>query len=260
VWHDRHVAEREYGWLYPAASAVVFPVFRLLWRIRVDGRDRVPESGQAIICANHVSVLDSFLLPVALPRRITFVGKSEYMDSWKTKHLFPALGMIPIDRRGGDASQRALDAAVEVLERGELFGIYPEGTRSRDGVLHRGHTGAARLALRTGAPIIPVGLRGTRDIQPPEARFPKLFRPVEVRFGRPIDPERYRARTEHDHLVLRQMTDELMFEIRELSGQNYVDTYATKKAEDLPTKTAVIPSANGSPATSEVVGAKPAIA
>jgi 1-acyl-sn-glycerol-3-phosphate acyltransferase len=180
-----------------------------------------------------------------LPRRITFVGKAEYMDSWKTKYIFPAMGMIPIDRGGGSASERALNAAARVLERGELFGIYPEGTRSRNGVLHKGHTGPARLALRTGAPLVPVGLRGTRDIQPPDAKLPKLFMNAEVRFGKPITVDRYRDRDD-DRMVLRQLIDEVMFEIRTLSGQEYVDTYATKKAESLPTDTAQMPSsANG---------------
>ena len=152
------------------------------------------------------------------------------MDNWKTKYLFPAMGMIPIDRSGGSASERALNAAARVLERGELFGIFPEGTRSRDGVLHKGHTGPARLALRTGAPLVPVGMRGTREIQPPDAKFPKPFKACSIRFGRPINVDRYRDRAD-DHLVLRQIIDEVMFEIRNLSGQEYVDTYATKKAE-----------------------------
>jgi 1-acyl-sn-glycerol-3-phosphate acyltransferase len=190
-------------------------------------------------------VIDSFFLPCALPRRITFVGKAEYMDSWKTKHLFPALGMIPIDRGGGSASQRALDTAARVIEDGELFGIYPEGTRARDGKLHKGHTGPARLALRTGAPIVPVGIIGTREVQPPDARFPKPRLPVTIRFGRPVRPERYAGR-DAEHLVLRQVIDEVMFEIRELTGQEYVDQYATKKADSLPTDVAQVPSLNGS--------------
>jgi 1-acyl-sn-glycerol-3-phosphate acyltransferase len=167
------------------------------------------------------------------------VGKAEYMDSWKTKHLFPAMGMIPIDRGGGSASERALSAAQRVLERGELFGIYPEGTRSRDGRLYKGHTGPARLALRTGAPIIPVGIRGAREVMPPEARRPTFFRPVVVSFGRPVRVERYRDRAS-DRLVLRQIIDEVMFSIRDLSGQEYVDDYATKKAEVAPAEVARI--------------------
>jgi 1-acyl-sn-glycerol-3-phosphate acyltransferase len=236
---------REYGRLYPVAKAVLTPCFRFLWRIHVEGSDHVPAEGPAIFCPNHTSVIDSFFLPVVLPRRITFVGKSEYLDSWKTRHLFPALGMIPIDRSGGSASERALNTAARVLERGEFFGIYPEGTRARDGKLHRGRTGAARLALRTGAPLIPVGIVGTREIQPPDARFPKPFRAIRVAFGQPVRPERYADRSD-DRLVLRQMTDEVMFEIRNLTGQDYVDEYAGKKDERMETApTARIPSSVG---------------
>jgi 1-acyl-sn-glycerol-3-phosphate acyltransferase len=237
-------ATREYGKLYPVARVVVLPFFKLIWRIQVSGLEHVPATGGAIMCPNHTSVIDSFFLPAALPRRITFVGKAEYMDSWKTRHLFPALGMIPIDRGGGSATERALDTAAGVLERGELFGIYPEGTRARDGKLHKGHTGPARLALRTGTPIVPVGIVGTRAIQPPEARFPKPFRRAEIRFGRPIRVEKYQGR-EDDHIVFRQIIDEVMYEIRELSGQEYVDTYATKKAETIPTDVAQVPTLNG---------------
>ncbi len=227
-------AVREVGKLYPLARAVLGPTFRLLWKVEVRGIDHVPSHGGAIFCPNHTSVIDSFFLPLVLPRRITFVGKAEYMDSWKTRRLFPALGMIPIDRSGGSASERALNTAARVLEAGEYFGIYPEGTRARDGRLHRGHTGPARLALRTGVPIVPVGILGTREIQPPEAKVPRPFRRAEIRFGRPIDVERYRERAD-DRLVLRQIIDEVMFEIRELTGQDYVDEYATKKAESFPT-------------------------
>jgi 1-acyl-sn-glycerol-3-phosphate acyltransferase len=236
--------EREFGWLYPVARAVLTPVFRFGWRIHVEGARNLPASGGAVICPNHVSVIDSFLLPSVLPRRITFVGKAEYLDNWKTKHLFPALGMIPIDRSGGDSSRKALDAAAGVLEGGELFGIYPEGTRSRDGRLHRGHTGPARLALRTGAPLVPVGLLGTREIQPPGQNVPNPFRPCVIRIGRPIDVGRYRDRCD-DHLILRELTDELMFEIRELSGQEYVDEYATRKPDALPSQPPVALATGG---------------
>lgn len=233
--------DRQYGKLYPVARAVLTPPFRFFWRLHVHGLENVPAEGPAIMCPNHTSVIDSFFLPLALPRRITFVGKAEYMDSWKTKFIFPAMGMIPIDRGGGSAAMRALDTAAGVLERGELFGIYPEGTRARDGKLHKGHTGPARLALRTGAPIIPVGIRGTREIQPPDAKLPRPFKSCEIRFGRPIRPEKYADR-DNDHIAYRQMIDELMYEIRELSGQEYLDEYATKKAESLPTDVATVPS------------------
>ena len=239
--------DREYGRLYPVAKAIIGPVFKFCWRIKVFGLENVPTDGGAILCPNHTSVIDSFFLPAVLPRRITFVGKAEYMDDWKTKYLFPAMGMIPIDRGGGSASERALNTASKVLERGELFGIYPEGTRSRDGVLHKGHTGPARLAFRTRCPIVPVGIVGTREIQPPEAKLPKPFKVAELRFAKPIPPERYMDRAD-DHIALRQMIDEVMFEIRSLTGQDYRDSYATKKAESVPTDTATIPAApNGHP-------------
>ena len=236
--------ERQYGKLYPVARAVLVPVFRAGWRIHVRGAENLPTDGPAIICPNHTSVIDSFLLPAVLPRRITFVGKAEYLDDWKTKHLFPALGMIPIDRKGGDAATAALDAAAGVLGRGELFGIYPEGTRSRDGKLHKGHTGPARLALRTAAPLVPVGMIGTREIQPPGAKAPRPFRPCEIRIGQPIDPAAHGDRPD-DRLVLRRLTDELMYEIRELSGQEYVDHYATRSPDALPSQPPAVVGGNG---------------
>ncbi|MBS1848493.1 MAG: 1-acyl-sn-glycerol-3-phosphate acyltransferase [Actinobacteria bacterium] len=221
------MADREVGQLYSAARAVLFPIFNFLWDFHFSGIEHVPPDGPAIFCPNHTSVLDSFFLPLALPRRITYVGKAEYLDDWKTRKLFPALGMIPIDRSGGDASERALDAATRLIEAGEYFGIYPEGTRSRTGQLFRGHTGPARLALRTGAPLIPVGIRGSREVMPPEAKAPNLFRPVSIRIGKPIRTARYAGRSD-DHLVLREITDELMYEIRCLSDQEYIDRYATR--------------------------------
>ena len=249
---------REYGWLYPAARVVLTPIFRACWRMRIEGTENVPATGPAILCPNHISVMDSFLLPSVLPRRMTFIGKAEYLDSWKTRHLFPALGMIPVDRSGGDSAQRALDAAAAVLEAGELFGIYPEGTRSRDGRLHRGHTGPARLALSTGAPLVPVGVVGTREIQPPGARVPRPFRPCCIRIGRPLDAARYRDRPD-DHLVLRELTDELMFEIRALTGQEYVDEYATRRAEALPSPPAVV-AGPGAPATGQTLSGAATVA
>jgi 1-acyl-sn-glycerol-3-phosphate acyltransferase len=222
--------EREAGKLQTAARVVLTPPFRFCWRITTEGTEHIPASGGAIIAPNHISVLDSFFVPLCVGRRMTYVGKAEYMDDWKTKWVFPAIGMIPIDRSGGDASQRALDAAAGILDAGELFGIYPEGTRARDGKLHKGHTGLARLALRTGAPIVPVGIIGTDVVQPPDAKFPKPFRRVHIRFGRPISVDKYADRAS-DRMILRQVTDEVMYEIRNLSGQEYVDSYAGKGAE-----------------------------
>ena len=218
------------GSLQRAALAVARPGFHFRWDIEVAGIKHVPTDGPAVLCPNHISVIDSFVLPVVLPRPITYVGKAEYLDDWKTAKLFPALGMIPIDRRGGDHAKAALDAARAVLAGGGLFGIYPEGTRSRSGKLHKGHTGAARLAVETGAPIIPVGLVGTKEIQPPDQPVPNVFRRATVRIGRPIDVARYRDRI-GDRAVYRQLTDEVMFEIQDLSGLEYVDTYAGASAD-----------------------------
>lgn len=221
------------------ARAVLAPVARRLWRFRLEGFENIPAEGPAILCPNHVSFLDSAFTMLLAGRNVSFVGKAEYMDDWKTKKLFPMLGMIPIDRSGGSKSEGALLAAEAVLRRGELFGIFPEGTRSRDGMLYKGHTGAARLALKVGCPLIPVGIVGTREIQPPDKVMPKLFREVTFRVGRPIDVARYADR-ENDHMVLREITDELMFEIRDLTGQEYRNVYATKKSESIQAETAVV--------------------
>jgi len=202
-----------------------------LWRFDLQGFEHLPETGPAILCANHVSFLDSAFLIIQAPRNISFVGKSEYLDSWKTRRLFPALGMIPIDREGGEKAQTALVAAEKVLQRGELFGIFPEGTRSRDGMLYKGKTGAARLALKIDCPIFPVGIVGTREIQPPDAKMPRVGGHVKITIGKPIFPERYAQRSD-DHLVLREMTDEVMFEIQSMTGQQYRNVYAGKQKEE----------------------------
>ncbi|MEO1064775.1 MAG: lysophospholipid acyltransferase family protein [Actinomycetota bacterium] len=229
------------GRWHPYLKSVMSPITRFLWRIRIEGREHLPQQGPAIIAPNHISFLDSLFLMMLLPRRITFVGKAEYLDDWKTRTLFPAMGMIPLDRAGGKAAKAALDAAEQVLHRGQLFGIFPEGTRSRTGDLYKGHTGMARLSLATGAPIIPTGIVGTDQIQPPDAPMPRPFRPASITFGRPIEPERY-TEGGPDRLVQRRITDEVMFEIRSLTGQRYVDKYATRTAQTAPTETARIES------------------
>lgn len=201
------------------------PVASLLWTIDQVGYERLPDDGPAILCPNHISFLDSAFLMLTAPRNISFVGKAEYMDSWKTKYLFPAMGMIPIDRSGGSKSQAALDAAASVLERGELFGIFPEGTRSRDGCLYKGRTGAARLAMEVDCPIFPVGITGTDEIQPIDAKLPKLRKTCRIEIGRPVEPGRYR-RGYPEHLAWRSMMDEVMFEIRAMTGQQYHNRYS----------------------------------
>jgi 1-acyl-sn-glycerol-3-phosphate acyltransferase len=227
--------------LYWIVKALLTPFIRVFVRVRVEGRQHIPRRGAVILASNHRSFLDSIFIPLVMRRRVTFVAKAEYFDDPKTAWFFRSCGQIPIRREGGSASERALDSATEVLRAGKVFAIYPEGTRTRDGLLHRGHTGVARLALRCNVPIVPIGLIGTDDVQPVDSRMPKLFRVVTIRFGEPVDPARYAGR-EHDHMALRELTDEVMYEICQLSGYEYVDTYATKHAEDIPTDTARVAS------------------
>ncbi len=238
--------------VYWILKVVLSPVFHLLWRVRVEGREHVPTHGPAILAANHQSFCDSFFLPLALRRRLTYVAKAEYFDNWRTAWFFRAAGQIPMQRGGGDASQRALDTATTVLNGGGLLGIYPEGTRAPDLHLHKGHTGVARLSLRCDVPIIPVGIVGTRAVQPPGSKFMRPFHSVTIRFGPPVAYQRHGAtvttghcrdvqlvgqedaserseRSEQDQQVeLRDLTDALMSEIARLSGQEYVDTYAKR--------------------------------
>ncbi len=197
-----------------------------LWDVQVEGIENVPVDGPAIITPNHLSFCDSVFVPTALPRRVWAIGKGEYMDDWKTKHLFPALGMIPVDRSGGDAAQAALDTAARVLDGGFLFMIYPEGTRSRSGFLHKGRTGASRLAQQCSAPVIPVGHEGTLAIQPPDQFTMKPGLTATVRFGKPMFIEDFGDPS--DPRIHRTFTDAVMFRISELSGQEYIDLYAAK--------------------------------
>ena len=216
-------------------KAIFTPLLRIMVRVKIEGQENLPQSGPVILAANHRSFLDSMFIPLIVKRRVTFVAKAEYFDSWKTAWFFRGVGQIPIRREGGSASQGALDAAADVLKSGGVFGIYPEGTRTRTGRLHRGHTGVARPALQCNAPIVPVGLVGTDEVQPVDRKLPHFGRTVTVRFGEALDMEHYHHE-DHDHLTLRAITDELMFELQALSGYEYDDTYATKKAEDLPTE------------------------
>jgi 1-acyl-sn-glycerol-3-phosphate acyltransferase len=223
--------------LYWVIKIILTPVLRVCCRIRVEGKEQVPRSGPVILAANHRSFLDSIFIPLLISRRVTFVAKAEYFDDKRVAWFFRGVGQIPIRREGGSASERALQSATEVLQAGGVFGIYPEGTRTRDGKLHRGHTGVARLALRTGAPILPVGIIGSDEVQPIDSKLPRLFKTVTIRFGEPIDLSHYAGRHD-DRLVLRDVADEVMFEIAQLSGYEYVDTYATRQAEDVPAEIA----------------------
>ena len=195
-----------------------------LWDLEINGLEHIPMDGPAILCPNHLSFCDSVFVPLSIPRRVWAIGKGEYMHDWKTKHLFPALGMIPVDRSGGDAAQVALDAAARVLDGGHLFMIYPEGTRSRSGNLHKARTGAARLSLRCDAPIIPVGHKGTLAVQPPDQFMMKPGLKVEVNFAAPMRIEEHGDPA--DPRTIRAFSDAVMFEIAQLSGQTYENTYA----------------------------------
>jgi 1-acyl-sn-glycerol-3-phosphate acyltransferase len=212
---------------YWVVKAILTPILNFFFRVRVEGAEHVPAEGAAILASNHLSFSDSFFLPMVLRRRVTFVAKAEYFEDPKTAWFFRAVGQIPIKRSGGSASQGALDAATDVLVSGGLFGIYPEGTRSPDGRLYRGHTGVARLALQQGVPVLPVAMVGTREAQPIGQAKPNFFRPITVRIGKPLTFERLRERAS-DPMVLRQVTDEVMFELSNLSGQEYVNQYAKR--------------------------------
>jgi 1-acyl-sn-glycerol-3-phosphate acyltransferase len=215
---------------YWVLKIVLTPILRVLYRVRVDGRDNVPRSGPVILASNHQSFIDSIFLPLCVRRRVTFVAKAEYFESWKTAWFFRAVGMIPLKREGGSASARALLAAKEVLDSGGVLGIYPEGTRTPDGRLYRGHTGVARLAIQCGAAVVPVAQEGTADVQPIGAMMPKFFRRVHLRMGQPL---RFDAPADYDGgriptTELRKLTDEIMRAISGLSGQEYVDEYAKR--------------------------------
>ncbi|MFB7654841.1 MULTISPECIES: lysophospholipid acyltransferase family protein [unclassified Streptomyces] len=205
---------------------------KLAFRPWVEGLEHIPADGPAILASNHLSFSDSFFLPAVLDRKVTFIAKAEYFNTPGVKGrltaaFFKGVGQLPVDRSGArGAGEAAVKSGIEVLERGELFGIYPEGTRSPDGRLYRGKPGGlARVALATGAPVIPVAMIDTEKIQPPGQVMPKLMRPG-IRVGRPLDFSRYQG-MEHDRFVLRAVTDEVMYEIMKLSGQEYVDMYAT---------------------------------
>lgn len=205
----------------------------ILFRPKVKGLRNVPGSGPVIIASNHLSFSDSIFMPLVVPRKVTFLAKSEYFTSPGPKGLlkkltFIALGQVPVDRSGGRRSEAALITGLKILAEGKCLGIYPEGTRSPDGRLYKGRTGIARLAIESGAPIIPVAMFNTEKIQPTGTVVPKVMR-VEMIFGEPL----YFEGDSTDLLYLREVTDKIMATIQALSGQEYVDTYATKAKKNL---------------------------
>ncbi|MGI9005093.1 MAG: lysophospholipid acyltransferase family protein [Streptosporangiaceae bacterium] len=215
---------------YWLVKAVLAPILRLLFRPWAEGTEFVPLTGAAILASNHLSFSDHFFAPLPLPRKVVFLAKSEYFTGRGVKGLFSraffsGVGQIPVDRSGGAASERALATGLRVLAGGQLLGIYPEGTRTPDGRLFRGKTGVARLALEAKTPVIPCAMIGGFEFQPPGKIMPQFRVRPGVRFGKPLDFSRY-YNLETDRLVLRAVTDEIIYEIMKLSGQEYVDQYA----------------------------------
>jgi 1-acyl-sn-glycerol-3-phosphate acyltransferase len=215
-------------------NVLLGPAITRVFRPVEEGVENVPRTGPAILASNHLSFADWLFMPLALDRRVTFVAKSDYftgvgVKGWAQKRFFAGTGQVPIDRTGGRASEGAIRAGLKVLERGELFGIYPEGTRSHDGRLYKGRTGVARLALLAKVPVIPTAVIGTDTIAPPGKIISRVVSPT-VRFGAPLDFSRYEGMVE-DRFILRSVTDEIMYAIMELSGQEYVDVYAPTAKE-----------------------------
>ena len=220
--------------LYEVVHAVLPPVAKLYWRPRIIGLENIPSSGPVIVASNHRSFADSMVIPFFVPRKVVFLAKEDYFTGTGIKGAlvrgwFEGIGMVPVDRDDTKAALASLDIALEVLGRGEAFGIYPEGTRSRDGRLYRGRTGVAHLALTSGAPVVPVGLTGTENIQPVGTTFPRRAE-VTIRFGEPLRfADTYagvpagRAR--------REVTDVIMNEIQKLSGQPFAGVYNERPAE-----------------------------
>jgi len=223
---------------YWVVKAILGPFLRIVFRPWADGVDNVPREGPAIIASNHLSFSDHFFAPLPLPRKVIFLAKSEYftgrgLKGLVSKAFFSGVGQIPVDRSGGKASERALRTGLRVLAQGQLLGIYPEGTRTPDGRLYRGKTGVARLALEARVPVIPCAMIGGFEFQPPGKIRPRLRIRPGVRFGKPLDFSRYYG-LEQDRIVLRALTDEVMYAIMKLSGQEYVDEYAQRAKVSVP--------------------------
>src|SRR5919106_3322576 len=183
------------------------PTLRLVYRPRATGLENVPETGPAILASNHLSFIDSLFIPLLLNRKVVFLGKSEYFDSWRTRWFVRSVGVIPVRREGGAAADAAIRAGIKALREGHVVALYPEGTRSPDGRLYRGKTGVARMALEAQAPVIPVAITGTFEALPYDRKLPRSGR-VGIQFGKPLDFKRH-YETPADRFVLRSVTDEL---------------------------------------------------
>ena len=215
-------------------NLIVGPIVRTSFRPWVTGHENIPRTGPVILASNHLSFIDSIFLPLMMDRRITFLAKSDYytargLKGWFIKNFLKAAGMLPIDRSGGKASEASLRTGLSVLAKGEVLGIYPEGTRSPDGRLYRGRTGVARMILEGGVPVVPVAMIDTEKVMPIGQRLPKVRR-VGIIIGEPLDFSRFDG-LESDRFILRSVTDEIIYELARLSGQEYVDVYASTVKE-----------------------------
>ncbi|TQL48164.1 1-acyl-sn-glycerol-3-phosphate acyltransferase [Homoserinimonas aerilata] len=215
-------------------NLVAGPILRTVFRPWVTGHENIPKTGGVILASNHLSVVDSVFLPLMMDRRISFLAKSDYyttrgIKGWAIKTFLKATGMIPIDRSGGKASEASLNTGLGVLARGEILGIYPEGTRSPDGNLYRGRTGVARMILEGNVPVVPVAMIDTEKAMPIGTRLPKVRR-IGIVIGKPLDFSRFEG-MEGDRFILRSVTDEIMYELLQLSGQEYIDVYASSVKE-----------------------------
>ncbi len=212
---------------YAFARWIVGVVFRFVWRPRIDGLEHVPQTGAVIIASNHLSFIDSVVIPLAVPRRVRFLAKAEYFTGRGPRGrgvalFFRLIDAVPVERTGNRDSMRSLESALQVLRDGSAFGIYPEGTRSRDGRLYRGRTGVGWLALTSGAPVVPVAVTGTDVVQPVGSRRLRVH-PVHIRFGPPVDPGAYAGMPAAK--ARRQLTDEVMARIGAMSPQQAADAY-----------------------------------
>lgn len=225
---SREVRSSVIYWIFK--HLLIGPLVKTIFRPWVEGAENIPEKGPVILVGNHLSVIDSFFLPLMIERRVSFLAKSDYftgkgLSGWLVKHFMLSTGQIPIDRSGGKASEASLNTGLQVLDRGEMLAMYPEGTRSPDARLYRGRTGIARLVLESGATVVPVVMIDTEKAMPIGRKIPRIRR-IGTVIGRPLDFTRF-ADMSADRFVLRSVTDEIMYEIQQLSGQEYADVYAS---------------------------------
>jgi 1-acyl-sn-glycerol-3-phosphate acyltransferase len=211
-------------------NLVAGPLLKTVFRPWVTGLENIPKTGGVILASNHLSFIDSIFLPLLIDRRIYFLAKSDYftgkgLKNWAVKHFLLGTGMLPIDRSGGKASEASLNTGLQVVAKGNVLGIYPEGTRSPDGKMYRGRTGVARMILEGHVPVVPVAMVDTEKVMPIGAKIPKVRR-IGVIFGEPLDFSRFEG-LEGDRFILRAITDEIMYELSRISGQEYVDVYAS---------------------------------